>query len=129
MNEQGLTHERRPAVDPAVLLIQAEWPARALLRAELEARGTRVFAVSNPPDALRWFSSPGFAPVVIVIDASGLQVGEELDTLLSFCRPAPLVLIVSTQNSPPDALVRAASRVIARPSTVGEIADAVVAFC
>jgi len=113
-----------PSSSPSrILLIQSEWPARALLAAELEERGFEVLASDSLPTALDLAMTRGFRPDLIVVDSMWLTLEPGYVERLLFLRAnSPLLLIVSAQYAEPRVL--APTRVLSRPVTVGEIADA-----
>jgi len=78
-----------PDVDtkpPDVLLLSAEWPERALLRAQLIEQGYEVVAIDRWPIP-RLFRRPAMKPRVIIIDLRDLaEPRAVLDKCVSFFR-------------------------------------------
>jgi len=106
-------------------LIQPEWPARALLMAEMENRGHEVLAADSVTMARDLCTRRGFRPELLVVDMVGLSLEEADARTLSFLRgQAPLLMIGSSQYGDPMVTALAPSRQLVRPLTVGEIADA-----
>jgi DNA-binding response OmpR family regulator len=111
---------------PGVLLIQEEWPARALLKAELEEQGWQVLGADTVRLALHLSTRRGFRPDVVVVDALGLSsdLSESESEELRFMRgQAPLLVLLSNQYENPaiDSLLPTA--VLRRPFTVGDVAS------
>lgn len=110
-----------------ILLIQPEWPARALLKAELEERGFDVLGADSVQFGLDLSMKRGFRPDLIVVDPVGLSTGAAETEGLSFFRGrTPLLLIRSTQVGTAEAAALSPTRELLRPIAVREIADAVV---
>src|SRR5512142_70691 len=87
---------------PRVLLIQAEWPARALLKAELEACGCDVLAADRVATAVRLATARGFRPTVVVVDAFKLDAPPDDLRALGFLHARrPLILLSSHQLHDP----------------------------
>lgn len=107
-------------------MIQPQWPARALVKAELEERGYEVLGADSIRLGVDLSMKRGFRPDLLVVDTNDLPIADADSEALAFLRgKAPLLLIGSTQygSQPPAKLLP--SRVLFRPLTVGEIADAV----
>lgn len=109
-----------------MLLIQAEWPARALLKAEMENRGHHVLGADSVPLALELSTEWGFRPDVVIVDAQGLRAsGADLERLRFLRGPASLLLVRSGQYTSPETGALAPDVELQRPVSVGQIADAV----
>lgn len=117
---------RAPTRTGRVLLIQAEWPARALLKAEMESRGHQVLGADSVPLALGLSTGRGFRPDVLVVDGLGLRADPaDLERLRLLRGRASLLLVRSGQYASADTEALAADVELQRPVSVGEIADAV----
>ena len=109
-----------------MLLIQEEWPARALLKAELEDGGWEVLGANTLRLALHLSAARRFRPNVIVVDAVGLSADSaELEALRLLRGRATLLLLQSNQYDPSETTALAPSAVLRRPFTVGYVADTV----
>jgi DNA-binding response OmpR family regulator len=108
-----------------ILWIQAEWPARALVKAELEERGCEVLGANSISMALDLATRQGFRPDVIGLDLEGLGVGDALVDRLQFFRgQRPLLLLRSRLYETPASGRLSPSRELARPFTVGQAVEA-----
>lgn len=111
-------------MSPRILLIQPEWPARALLKAVLEEEDCEVLGADTPRLAINLSTVRGFRPDVIVLDAVGLSADATDLQELQFLRGhAPLLLLRSSQYDPPDAEL-SPSAVLRRPFTIGDVVNA-----
>ena len=78
-----------------ILLLSANWPQRALLRAQLcEDTGREVVGAQSAEDALRWLATTRFD--LLVLDTQGLPPDERL---LGSIRAHRLPLVVVTGPS------------------------------
>jgi hypothetical protein len=105
-----------------VLLIAAQWPERALLRAQLIDEGFAVAAVDAWPIPGE-FARPPLKPRVVVIDLQGLPNADAALSGLAVLFPPSSVLVMTalgTRTS--EDLTRLGFQVLARPLTVGAIA-------
>lgn len=108
-----------------VLLIQEEWPARSLLKAELEEDGREVLGADTIATALSLATARGFRPDVIVLDTVGLSASLADVEALQFLRgSSPLILLLSTQQESPLAVRLQPSAILHRPFTVGDVVAA-----
>src|SRR5688572_22035177 len=75
-----------PQTPPDVLLLGAEWPERALLRAELIEAGYGIVAIDSLPIPTL-YRQPGMKPRLAVVDLRGLPdprpVLDELRLIMS----------------------------------------------
>ena len=108
-----------------ILLLSANWPQRALLRAQLcEDTGLEVVGAQSAADALRWLASTRFD--LLVLDTQGLPPDERLLTSIR-ARRLPLVVVTGPSDharwghSLSDLDVRA---VHVRPVFIGEVTRA-----
>lgn len=111
-----------------ILAIPDQWP-RALLRAELRERGYDAVGASDLVDALGIpASDPGRGPVRLLLVDHRVVAGPE-DLLLFRLRARhgdpPVVLLASATSSQERGPW---ARVLRRPLSIGEIADAVAAL-
>jgi len=110
-----------------VILVEQEWPARALLKAELEQRGLWVVALPSPSEAIAYLVRWAFHPALFVIDLTR-QPPEQLPPILDLLRIAPAVPVIVVRSpmvaAHPEIEARA-TRLLSRPSSIGEIAQAV----
>lgn len=107
---------------PDILVIGAEWPARALLCAQLIEDGHKVVAADAWPVPRIYFQT-GAKPRAVIVDLHGLPdpqaVIEELPALAT---PEHTVVIASLGSVPVHELRRLGFHVVARPASVGDIA-------
>ena len=102
-----------------------QWP-RAYLRAELIERGFDAAGFAGLADALAALSTPrATPPVVIALDLCDLLLtGEDLSALTR--TGIPVVLLGGVLDLPPERFSRGAcARILRRPFTIGQAADAV----
>jgi hypothetical protein len=109
---------------PDVIVIGAEWPERALLRAQLIEEGHEVIAVDTWPIP-RLYRRPGMEPRVLLIDLHELpNPRETLDEVRGVLAPER-VLVVTALGSLTGKEVRGLGfNVIERPVTIGQIVAA-----
>jgi hypothetical protein len=106
-----------------VLLLDAQWPERALLRAELLDAGCSVLAL----EALPVTPAPGVRPRVAVIDLRELGSPRiVLAALHSFVSPDCVLVIAASGTLSVDELRQMGYHVVARPATIQEIVRAAV---
>jgi DNA-binding response OmpR family regulator len=108
-----------------ILLLSANWPQRALLRAQLHAdTGRDVVAVDTADEALHWLNDADFD--LLVLDTQGLVPDEDLLSTIR-ARKLPVVVVTGAFDEPNwgshwSALdVRAR---LVRPVFVGEVSRA-----
>lgn len=119
---------RHPTTPARVLLIQREWPARALLKAELEEAGWEVLGADTLRLALDLSAARGFRPDVFLVDAMGLSADAgDLQDLQFMRGRAPLLLLQSSQYDLSDAAL-SPSAILRRPFTVGDVVNALRAL-
>lgn len=113
---------------PDVVVLGAEWPVRALLRAQLIDEGYEVVAVDTWPIPRR-YRRLGMKPRVLLIDLHELPKPRETLDEVRFVLPADRVLVVTALASLPPAQVRGFGfNVVERPTTIGEIVRSVAAL-
>lgn len=109
---------------PDVLLLGPEWPARALLRAQLIEEGYEVVAIDAWPIP-RLYRRPGMKPRVLLIDLHGLADPRETLDEVRFVIPPERVLVVTALGSLTGAEVKQLGfAAVERPATVGQIVAA-----
>lgn len=119
-----LSPDSRPPSRRA-LLIQSEWPARALIKAELENAGWDVLGADTVRLALDLSTARGFRPDGIVVDSVGLYArSSEINALRFLSADATLLLLESSLYLSSQASALSPSAVLRRPFTVGDVADA-----
>jgi hypothetical protein len=106
---------------PDVIVLDAEWPERALLRAQLIEEGHEVVAVDAWPIP-RVYCRPGMKPRVLLIDLHELPKPRETLEEVRFLLPPERILVVTALGSLTGEEVRALGfKVIERPATIGQI--------
>jgi len=113
---------------PDVIVLSAEWPERALLRAELIEQGHEVVAVDAWPIP-RLYRRPGMKPRVLLIDLHELPNPRGTLDEVRFVLAPERVLVVTALGSLTGAEVRERGfNVIERPVTIGQIVAATAAL-
>jgi hypothetical protein len=113
---------------PDVIVLSAEWPERALLRAQLIEQGHEVVALDTWPIPLV-YRRPGMKPLVLLIDLHELPNPRETLDDVRFVLPPERVLVVTALGSLTGAEVRERGfHVIERPATIGQIVAATAAL-
>jgi hypothetical protein len=118
--------EQKP---PDVMVLGAEWPERALLRAQLIEEGHEVVAADTWPIP-RLYRRPGMKPRVLLIDLHELPTPRETLDEVRLVLPPTRVLVVTALGSLTGNEVRALgfNNVIERPVTIGQIVAAIGAL-
>ena len=110
---------------PDVLLLSAEWPERALLRAQLIEQGYEVVAIDRWPIP-RLYRRPAMTPRVIVIDLRDLpDPRATLDEVRLILPPNRVVVLMALGTVSEDEVRQLGFNVIDRPATVGDVVAAV----
>jgi hypothetical protein len=113
---------------PDVIVLGAEWPERALLRAQLIEEGHEVVAVDTWPIP-RLYRRTGMKPRVLLIDLHKLPNPREMLDELRFVLPPERVLVVTALGSLAAGEVRERGfNVIERPVTIGQIVSETAAL-
>lgn len=113
---------------PDVIVLGAEWPERALLRAQLIEEGHDVVAVDTWPIP-RLHRQPGMKPRVLLIDLRELPKPRETLDEVRFVLPPERVLVVTALGSLTGQQVRELGfNAIERPTTIGRIVAATEAL-
>lgn len=116
-------------------LIAADWQSRALILAELEARGVEMRAEPGMRWAMRALLHEPLQPPLILIDPTGdrdatpAKVERLLDVLAeSGGEPPALVFLVSAfDRTPWEKIYGQRATILVRPRTVGAVADVIQA--
>lgn len=110
---------------PDVVLLGAEWKARALIRAQLIEEGFDVVA-TNTWTMMRRHLRPGSKPRFVVVDVKGLNDPERvLRDLAVLMKPERVLVVSATATVPPSLISRLGFRVLHRPLTIAAIVVAV----
>jgi hypothetical protein len=113
---------------PDVIVLGAEWPERALLRAQLIEEGHEVVAVDTWPIP-RLYRRTGMKPRVLLIDLHELPNPRETLDEVRFVLPPERVLVVTALGSLAAGEVRERGfNVIERPVTIGQIVSETAAL-
>ena len=109
---------------PDVIVIGAEWPERALLRAQLIEEGHEVIAVDTWPIP-RTYRRPGMEPRVLLIDLHELpNPRETLDEVRVVLAPERVLVVTALGSLTGKEVRRLGFNVIERPVTIGQIVAA-----
>ena len=114
------------AVDaPDILVICTEWPARALLSAQLIEEGHNVVPAESWPPPRVYFRAP-MKPRAVVVDLHRLPDPHlVIDELPALAPPSSIVVIGALASVPVEDLRRRGFEVVARPAPVSDVAAAV----
>ena len=108
-------------------LVERDWQTRACLKAQLEEEGHNVSGLQTPRQALALVRRRILRPDLLILDLAG-QPSDELPHFLDLAVLAPaagvIVLKAPTLAGLPEVEARA-ERVLVRPFTVGDVAQAV----
>jgi len=106
---------------PDVMVLGAEWPERALLRAQLIEEGYGVIAVDAWPIP-RLCRRAGMKPRVMIIDLKGLPRPQDvIDEIRLVLRPERVVVIVALGTVAVEDIERHGYQVVSRPASIGDI--------
>lgn len=109
---------------PDVIVLSAEWPERALLRAQLIEEGHEVVAVDTWPIP-RLYRRPGMKPRVLLIDLRELpKPREALEEVCVVLRPERVLVVTALGSLTGDEVRALGFNVIERPVTIGQIVAA-----
>jgi hypothetical protein len=110
---------------PDVVLLGAEWKARALIRAQLIEEGFDVVA-TNTWSMMRRHLRAGGKPRLAVVDLKGLdkpdQVLRDLEMLM---KPERVLVLAAAATVPLSAISSLGFHVIGRPFTIAAVVRAV----
>jgi len=122
---RSMAEPDRNAGRPDVVLLGAEWPERALLRAQLIEEGYDVVAIDAWPIP-RLYRRPDMKPRAIVIDLRGLpEPRTALDEVPIVLPPDRVLVITALGTMAVDEVRRRGFRVVERPATIGEVVNVV----
>lgn len=122
---RAASHGKLRRDGPDILLLGAEWPARALLRAQLIEDGHDVVAADAWPVARHYFRD-GAKPRVLIVDLHGLpDPATVLAELPALTPPSRTLVIAALGTLSADEIRAKGFQVMSRPAAVGEIAAAV----
>ena len=109
-----------------IVLLGAEWPSRALLRAQLIEEGLEVVA-TDTWTMMRRHLRPGSTPRFAIVDLHGLTDPEGvLKDLSVLMKPDRVLVLTDMVTLSPDAIERLGFRVLKRPLSIGRVVAAVV---
>jgi hypothetical protein len=109
---------------PDVIVIGAEWPERALLRAQLIEEGHEVIAVDTWPIP-RIYRRPGMEPRVLLIDLHELpNPRETLDEVRVVLAPERVLVVTALGSLTGEEVRGLGFNVVERPVTIGQIVAA-----
>jgi len=112
------------ATPPDIVLLRAEWPERALLRAQLLEEGYDVVATDAWPIPRQYLRS-GMKPRLLIVDLQGLPEPREVLEEVGGVMPRERVLVITALGTmTADEVVRLGFRVAKRPISVGDIVRA-----
>jgi hypothetical protein len=115
---EGVDIDSQP---PDVMLLGAEWPERALIRAQLIEEGCDVVAVDGWPIP-RLYRRAGMTPRVMIVDLKGLprpaDVMNEIGLVLF---PGRVVVIGALGTVAVDEIQRHGYQVVNRPVSIADI--------
>ena len=127
LNRTGHMDPRRTDVEltaPDIVLLGAEWPERALLRAQLVEEGYGVVAVDAWPIP-ELYRRPGMKPRVMIVDLQGLpDPRAALNEVRVFVSPDRAVVVTALGTLTADEIRRLGFVTIERPTTIGQIVAA-----
>src|SRR5438876_9213751 len=110
-----------PSASPDILVIDARWPRRALLRAQLIEEAYEVVATDD------WETAKSYLrlllkPRLVIVDLQDLPAAETLlNELRDMIKPERVLVITALGTLPPDQLQKRGFHTIARPAIVADI--------
>ena len=112
-------------VRPDILLLSAEWPERALLRAQLIEDGYDVVATDAwpiPP----LYRQPGMTPRAMIVDLRELPAPRQvLDELRHVIQPDRVLVLTALGTLSVEEVRSLGYHIVSRPAAVSEIVRAV----
>jgi hypothetical protein len=107
-----------------VLLLDAEWPERSLLRAELIEAGYHVVAIDSWPIP-RIYREGGMTPRVAIVDLKGLVEPRIVLDELRLVMPADRVVVIAALGTlPVDEIRESGYHVATRPISIRDVVAA-----
>ncbi|SRR5712692_7632446 len=113
----------RPGTATDIVLLSAEWPARALLRAELLEAGFEVVAADAWPAARRHLGT-GSKPRLVIVDLRGLPDSDAVLHDLRVLMKSNVLVVRGAGSPPPHDLERLGFTSVSRPTSIGAIVAA-----
>jgi hypothetical protein len=114
-----------PQPPPDIVFLAAEWPLRALIRAQLIEEGWEVVATSDWP-MMRRHLRPGSKPRLAVVDLKDLPDPQSVLRDLGVLMKPERVLVLSAIGTIPAAEIeRLGFRVIPRPFVIEDVVRAI----
>ena len=108
-----------------IVLLDVEWPSRALLRAQLIEEGFDVLATDTWA-TMRRYLRPGSKPHLAIVDLQGLPLPEHVLKELKVLMPPGRVLVLSALGTVDrEELDRLGFRHVKRPIVVADVVAAV----
>ena len=106
---------------PDIVLIDAHWPRRALLRAQLIEEGYDVIATDEWATAKTYVETL-LKPRLVIVDLQDLPTAELiLDELDAHMDPAHVLVLTALGTLSSEELSKRGFHVLRRPASVGEI--------
>jgi DNA-binding response OmpR family regulator len=115
-------------VTPDIVILDSQWPRRALLRAQLIEEGYEVVATDD------WTTVKSYVqlllkPRLVIVDLQGLPAAQEvLDDLHQTMKPGRVLVLTALGASTPAEIQRRGFQTMARPITVGDIVEKATAL-
>jgi DNA-binding response OmpR family regulator len=107
-----------------IVLLDAEWPSRALLRAQLIEDGFDVLA-TDTWTKMRRYLRPGSKPQLAIVDLQGLPQPEQVLEDLKVLMPPGRVLVLSALGTVPGEVIeRLGFSHVKRPIVVADVVAA-----
>ncbi|PYR15508.1 MAG: hypothetical protein DMG00_00395 [Acidobacteria bacterium] len=109
---------------PDIVLLGAEWPSRALLRAQLIEEGFDVLATDSWA-SMRRALRPGLKPKLAIVDLKGLADPETiLQELRVLMKPARVLVLTALGAVPHERIESVGFRVLRRPVVIEDVVAA-----
>jgi DNA-binding response OmpR family regulator len=111
------------AATPDIVILDSQWPRRALLRAQLIEEGYEAVATDD------WATVKSYVrlllkPRLVIVDLQGLATAREvLDELHHMMKPERILVLTGLGTLTPAEIQRWGFHTMARPVTIGEIVD------
>jgi DNA-binding response OmpR family regulator len=110
-----------PSIQPDIVLLDSQWPRRALLRAQLREEGYEVVATND------WATAKSYVhalpkPRLVIVDLQGLgDASHVLDELQALMRPDHVLILTALGQIPTEPLHERGFQTVARPTEVRDI--------
>jgi DNA-binding response OmpR family regulator len=109
------------AIRPDIVLLDARWPRRALLRAQLIEEGYEVVATDEWSTA-RTYLEALMKPRLAIVDLQDLPNAVPiLDEVAAHMRPERVLVLSAIGTMQPDELRKRGFRTLARPAAVSDV--------